>query len=225
MWWRAPPVGPLRAGGGPGSRAVSFAWLSRRVPGRHVLTAQGVPADAHTAAARTSRHWAAEELAALTSSDIGVGHVVDNDTLALHVSTPGWAPGCRRVATRARSARPGPAWHDNQNRMHTERVRAPDPWCPRTLPPATYTSNGPPSDTDRRGPRPPSGPPPQGPRPPRRNRPRTRTRVGAVVVSEERGVDRGRHHQVELAPVPLPSYMCGFPVSLGAVDEPGQRGG
>ncbi|SOE19077.1 hypothetical protein SAMN05442782_0020 [Streptomyces sp. OK228] len=70
--------------------AVSFAWLSSQVPGsRHVLSADR--ADAHgtwVEAARSSRHWSAEELAALASSDIGLGRVQDSDTLTLMVSTP-----------------------------------------------------------------------------------------------------------------------------------------
>ncbi|GAA3597226.1 hypothetical protein [Streptomyces osmaniensis] len=70
--------------------AVSFAWLSSQVPGsRHVLPTDGVAADTWIAAARSSRHWSPEELAALASSDIGLGRVEDTDTLTLLVSTPG----------------------------------------------------------------------------------------------------------------------------------------
>jgi hypothetical protein len=70
--------------------AVSFAWLSSQVPGsRRVLSAEHAGAtDTWIEAARSSKHWSAEELAALASSDIGLGRVQDADTLTLVVSTP-----------------------------------------------------------------------------------------------------------------------------------------
>lgn len=70
--------------------ALSFAWLSSQVPGsRRVLSAgQSAPENTWIAAARSSRHWSAEQLAALASSDIGLGRVEDADTLTLMVSTP-----------------------------------------------------------------------------------------------------------------------------------------
>lgn len=71
--------------------ATSFAWLSSQVPGsRRVLSAGRAGAtDTWIEATRSSRHWSAEELAALASSDIGLGRVQDADTLTLMVSTPG----------------------------------------------------------------------------------------------------------------------------------------
>ncbi|MEU4110877.1 hypothetical protein [Streptomyces sp. NPDC027717] len=70
--------------------AVSFTHLSRQVPGsRRVLAAGGsATADTWIETARSSRHWSAEELAALASSDIGLGRVQDAGTLTLVVSTP-----------------------------------------------------------------------------------------------------------------------------------------
>ncbi|WP_231978172.1 hypothetical protein [Streptomyces sp. TLI_053] len=70
--------------------ALSFAWLSSQVPGsRRVLPPD--PADRSDTwidATRSSRHWSADELAALASSGIGLGRVQDSDTLTLMVSTP-----------------------------------------------------------------------------------------------------------------------------------------
>ncbi|MCZ4120253.1 hypothetical protein [Streptomyces sp. H39-S7] len=70
--------------------AVSFAWLSRQVPGsRQVLSADRADANSTwVEAARSSRNWSAEQLAALASSEIGLGRVLDSDALTLMVSTP-----------------------------------------------------------------------------------------------------------------------------------------
>lgn len=70
--------------------AISFAWLSSQVPGsRHVLSAGDAgAADTWGEATRSSRRWSAEELAALSSSDIGLGRVQDAGSLTLMVSTP-----------------------------------------------------------------------------------------------------------------------------------------
>lgn len=70
--------------------AVSFAWLASQVPGsRHVLPADRADAaETWTEATRSSRHWSLEELAALASSDLGLGRVQDANTLTLLVSTP-----------------------------------------------------------------------------------------------------------------------------------------
>ncbi|MFD9749162.1 hypothetical protein [[Kitasatospora] papulosa] len=71
--------------------AVSFAWLSSKVPGsRRVLDRPVLgKRDTWVEAARSSRCWSPEELAALASSDIGLGRVEDNDQLTLMVSTAG----------------------------------------------------------------------------------------------------------------------------------------
>ncbi|MEV6332868.1 hypothetical protein [Streptomyces sp. NPDC051909] len=71
--------------------AVSFAWLSSKVPGsRRVLAHSGLgERDTWVEAARSSRCWSPEELAALASSDIGLGRVEDADRLTLMVSTAG----------------------------------------------------------------------------------------------------------------------------------------
>lgn len=71
--------------------AVSFAWLSSKVPGsRRVLPPSGLGERATwVEAARSSRCWSPEELAALASSDIGLGRVEDADKLTLMVSTAG----------------------------------------------------------------------------------------------------------------------------------------
>ncbi|MCX4657653.1 hypothetical protein [Streptomyces uncialis] len=68
--------------------AVSFAWLSSKVPGsRRVLPGPGLgDGDTWVEAARSSRRWSSEELAGLASSDIGLGRVEDADTLILMVS-------------------------------------------------------------------------------------------------------------------------------------------
>ncbi|MFF5985384.1 hypothetical protein ACFY78_41805 [Streptomyces olindensis] len=73
--------------------AVSFAWLSSQVPGsRRILSAvRAGAADTWIEATRSSRHWSAEELAALASSDIGLGRVQDTDMLTLLVNTPSGA--------------------------------------------------------------------------------------------------------------------------------------
>lgn len=70
--------------------SISFAWLSSQVPGsKQVLSAgRAGTADTWIEAARSSRRWSPEELAALASSDIGLGRVQDTDTLTLMVSTP-----------------------------------------------------------------------------------------------------------------------------------------
>ncbi|MFJ5879794.1 hypothetical protein [Kitasatospora cineracea] len=70
--------------------AGSFAWLSSRVPGtRRVLPTESPDGTGSwTEAARSSRHWSAQELAALASSDTGLGRVRDADTLTLIVNTP-----------------------------------------------------------------------------------------------------------------------------------------
>ncbi|MEU1003767.1 hypothetical protein [Streptomyces tibetensis] len=70
--------------------AASFAWLSSQVSGsRHVLTAgRADTADTWIEATRSSRYWSAEELAALASSDLGLGRVQGTHTLTLMVSTP-----------------------------------------------------------------------------------------------------------------------------------------
>lgn len=69
--------------------AVSFAWLSSQVPGsRHVLSAGRDDAgNTWIEAARSSRRWSAEELAALASSDLGLARVPDAGRLTLMVST------------------------------------------------------------------------------------------------------------------------------------------
>ncbi|UZI32279.1 hypothetical protein [Streptomyces sp. VB1] len=71
--------------------AVSFAWLSSKVPGsRRVLPPSGLgERDTWVEAARSSRCWSPEELSALASSDIGLGRVEDADRLTLMVSTAG----------------------------------------------------------------------------------------------------------------------------------------
>ncbi|MEV8628583.1 hypothetical protein [Streptomyces sp. NPDC051079] len=69
--------------------AVSFAWLSSKVQGsRRVLAPSGLgERDTWVEAARSSRCWSPEELAALAFSDIGLGRVEDADRLTLMVST------------------------------------------------------------------------------------------------------------------------------------------
>ncbi|MFD4231384.1 hypothetical protein [Streptomyces sp. NPDC058545] len=69
--------------------AAVFAWLSSQVPGsRRILAAEGPDqADAWIEAARSSQRWSAEELASLAASDIGLGQVMDTETLTLIVDT------------------------------------------------------------------------------------------------------------------------------------------
>ncbi|MFE2152581.1 hypothetical protein ACFXAO_21400 [Streptomyces lavendulae] len=71
--------------------AISFAWLSSKVPGSRRVLPGTDPGDgaAWVEAARSSRRWSPEELAELASSDIGLGRVEDAGTLTLMVSTTG----------------------------------------------------------------------------------------------------------------------------------------
>ncbi|WP_436790005.1 hypothetical protein [Yinghuangia sp. YIM S10712] len=70
--------------------AVSFAWLSSRVPGsrRILLPPAADGSSPWTEATRSSRGWTDDELAMLATSDIGLGRARDAETITLLVTTP-----------------------------------------------------------------------------------------------------------------------------------------
>jgi hypothetical protein len=68
--------------------AVSFAWLSSRIPGaRRVLNAGVTNAGNWTDATQSPRRWSADELAQLTESDSGIARAAGTDELTLIVAT------------------------------------------------------------------------------------------------------------------------------------------